>query len=81
MKTILVAMSLLTAVGCANLRQAQQVDIVEAKVVKIDTVTRRPDPLKLITWKDQDDIEYISYTELYDRTFQVGSVMYVMRKR
>jgi hypothetical protein len=81
MKTILVAMSLLAAVGCANLRQAQQVDVVEAKVVKIDTVIRHPDPLKQITWKDQDDIQYISYVELNDRTFQLGSVMYVMRKR
>jgi hypothetical protein len=81
MKTILVAMSLLAAVGCANLKQMQQVDIVEAKVVKIDTVIRRPDPLKLITWKDQDDIEYISYTAINDRTFQLGSVMFVMRKR
>jgi len=81
MKTILVAMSLLAATGCANLREMQQVDIVEAKVVKIDTIIRHLDPLQQITWKDQDDIQYISYTSLYDKTFQVGSIMYVMRKR
>ena len=81
MKTILVAMSLLTTAGCANLRQMQQVDLVEAKVVKIDTVIRHPDPIKLITWKDRDEIQYISYTSLYDKTFKVGSIMYVMRKR
>ena len=81
MKTILVAMGLLTTAGCANLRQMQQVDVVEAKVVKIDTIIRHPDFLKQITWEDQDDIQYISYAALYDRTFQVGSIMYVMRKR
>jgi uncharacterized lipoprotein YajG len=81
MKTILVAVSLLAAAGCANLKQMQQVDVVEAKVVKVDTVNRHPDLIKQITWKDQDDIQYISYTALDDKTFQVGSIMYVMRKR
>ena len=81
MKTILVAMSLLAATGCANLREVQQVDIVEAKVVKIDIVARYPDRLKQITWKDQDELQYVSYVSLYDKTFQLGSIMYVMRKR
>ena len=81
MKAILVAVGLLTTAGCANLRQMQQVDLVEAKVVKIDTIIRHPDLLKQITWQDQDEIQYISYTKVYDRTFRVGSIMYVMRKR
>lgn len=81
MKTILLPFALIAAVGCANLKETQQVDMVQAKVIKIDTVYRYPEHLKQLTWKDNDDIRYISYVSIYNEMYAIGSSMYVMRKR
>ena len=81
MKTILIAMSLLATVGCANMHEVQQVDMVIAKVVRIDTVFRGPDSRKAVTWKDQDEIQYLTYVSLDNDVYKIGSIMYVMRKR
>ena len=81
MKTILAAMIVLAAGSCTNLRQAQQINMVRVQVIKVDTVMRHPDPLKQLTWKDQDDMEYISYVSIHNLTYIVGSSMYLMRKR
>jgi hypothetical protein len=67
--------------GCANLRQTQQVDMVVVRVVKIDTIARHPGKVKQLTWRDQDDIQYISYISIKNTTYEVGTSMYVMRKR
>ena len=81
MRTILIPVAMVAAIGCVNLREAQQVDMVQARVMRIDTVYRHPAPLKQLTWKDNHEIEYISYVSLRNNTFTVGSSMYVMRKR
>ncbi len=81
MKIILAASGLLALFGCANLRQTQQVDMVRAELIKIDTIFRYPDKIKQLTWKDQDEIEYISYVSINKSTPIVGSSVYVMRKR
>ncbi len=81
MKTILLPLVLIAAAGCASLRETQQVDMVTAKVIRIDTVFRYPDRLKQLTWKDNDDIQYVSYVSMYNEMYSVGSSMYVMRKR
>ena len=81
MKTILLPLALIAAAGCANLKETQQVDMVQAKVIKIDTVYRYPEHLKQLTWKDNDDIRYISYVSIYNEMYAIGSSMYVMRKR
>ena len=81
MKTILLPFALIAAVGCGNLKETQQVDMVQAKVIKIDTVYRYPEHLKQLTWKDNDDIRYISYVSIYNEMYAIGSSMYVMRKR
>ena len=81
MKIILAASGLLAVLGCANLRQTQQVDMVRAELIKIDTIFRHPDKVKQLTWKDQDNIEYISYVSIYNATYEVGTSVFVMRKR
>jgi hypothetical protein len=81
MKTTLVLFAVIAAVGCANLRQVQQVDMVQAKVIRIDTLYRYPEHLKQLTWKDKDDIQYISYVSIYNENYEIGSSMYVMRRR
>ena len=82
MKTILVALALLAAIGCTNsYREIQQVDMVKAELVKIDTIWRHPERVKQLTWKDNDDIRYISYVSIYNEVYAIGSSMYVMRRR
>ena len=82
MKTILVAMALLALIGCSNsFREIQQVDMVKVQVVKIDTIFRHPQKVKQLTWKDNDQIRYISYVSIYNELYAIGSSMYVMRKR
>lgn len=82
MKTTLVAIALLAVIGCTNsFREIQQVDMVNAKLIKIDTIWRHPDRVKQLTWKDSDDIQYISYVSIYNEMYDIGSIMYVMRKR
>jgi hypothetical protein len=81
MKTILLFAAIAATAGCANLHQTQQVDIVEARVVKIDTIFRYAQNVKQLTWKDSDDIEYVSYAFMQDKIFEVGTSVFVMRKR
>lgn len=81
MKTILLPFALIAAVGCANIKETQQVDMVQAKVIKIDTVFRYPEHMKQLTWKDIDDIQYISFVSIYNETYKIGSSLYVMRKK
>jgi len=81
MKTTLIAMSLLAIIGCASNRETQQIDMVVAQVISIDTIFRFQEMIKQVTWKDQDDIKYITYVPLYNRTYALGSSMYVMRRK
>jgi len=81
MKTTLLLFAVIAAVGCTNLKQVQQVDMVQAKVIRIDTVFRYPEHVKQLTWKDADDIQYISFVSIYNELYGIGSSMYVMRRR
>ena len=82
MKTTLVAVALLALIGCTNsFREIQQADMVKAQVVKIDTIWRYPERVKQLTWKDTDEIKYITYVSIYNELYAIGSSMYVMRKR
>lgn len=82
MKTTLVALALLAAIGCTNsFREIQQADMVKAQVVNIDTIWRHPGIVKQLTWKDSDNIHYITYVSIYNEVYSLGSSMYVMKKR
>jgi hypothetical protein len=81
MKTTLLLLAVVAAVGCTNLRQVQQVDMVYARVVKIDTIFRYPKHIKQLTWQDTDDIQYISFVPINNGNYEIGSSIYVMRKR
>ena len=82
MKTTLVALAMLAAIGCTHsFREIQQADMVKAEVVKIDTIWRHPERVKQLTWKDTDSIRYITYVSIYNEMYSVGSSMYVIRKR
>ena len=81
MKTFLLPAALVSAVGCAQLKEVQQVDMVEAKVVRIDTVYRYPEHLKQLTWQDRDEIQYVSFVSIYNEIYKIGSSVYVMRRK
>ena len=82
MKTTLVALALWATIGCTSAyREIQEVDMVMAELVRIDTVFRHPEQKKQLTWKDSDDIQYISYVSLHNDQYSLGTSIYVMRKR
>jgi len=82
MKTTLIVLALWATIGCSSAyREIQEVDMVKARLVRIDTIWRHPEKIKQLTWKDSDDIQYISYVSLQNELYSVGTSMFVMRKR
>jgi hypothetical protein len=79
MKTIFTALVITCLVGCYTSKEIE-VEMVQAELVRIDTITRHPDNQKMLTWRDQDDIDYISYAAMYEY-YAVGTRMMVMRRR
>lgn len=82
MKTTLIVLALWATIGCTSAyREVQEVDMVKAQLVRIDTIFRHPEKVKQLTWKDSDNIQYISYVSLRNELYSVGASLYVMRKR
>jgi hypothetical protein len=79
MKTILAAIGLVAVIGC-NTGKEIQVEMVQAELIRIDTVFRQPNERKQLTWRDQDNIEYISFVSM-NHTYPLGISMIVMRAR
>jgi hypothetical protein len=80
MKTILISTAILALYGCAA-RKEMQVQMVNARLVKIDTVYRfNTDRQTQLTWIDENDIEYITYASLAT-SFPIGTKMMVLVKR
>ena len=57
-----------------------QVNMVNAELVKIDTITRYPYQEKVLVWKGSNNVEYISYAPI-NRKHIVGEKMPVMVQR
>lgn len=66
--------------GCYSGKELQA-DIINAELVKIDTVYRHPSNREqLLTWKTDDNLQYVSYASM-DQVFVVGSkIMMLVRK-
>ena len=79
MKTTIVAMIIIAVLGCSPGKDIQ-VEFVNAKLIKIDTVQRFTTYEKVLTWQDTDNIRYISYLPM-KRHVAVGMEMIVMRRR
>jgi hypothetical protein len=80
MKTILSVAALVALFSCVSRRELQA-EMVNAEVVKIDTVFRYTNnPQQLLTWRDENNIEYLTYASLYTK-YSVGSRMMVLVKR
>ena len=83
MKTILVTMAGVVAaalLGCSSGKELQ-VEMVSAQLVKIDTVYRQSSfQQQLLTWRDQDKIEYVSFVPM-TQSYNVGTIITVLRQR
>lgn len=79
MKTILVALGFISACGC-SIGKDIQVEMVQAELIKIDTIQRGPESMQLLTWRDNRDVRYFNYQPI-SRYFALGTSMVVMKQR
>lgn len=78
MKTILAGIALVLLCGCFYPRELQA-EVVSAQLVKIDTVHRYHNlHQQMLTWKDEYDIQYVSYASLTEK-YVVGTRMPMLR--
>ena len=79
MKALFLCVVLATT-GCVTTKEIN-VEMVSARLVRIDTVYRNTDHEKQqLTWRDADNIEYTSLVSM-NRAYPVGIVMTVLRQR
>jgi hypothetical protein len=82
MKTLLVAIAFAgaAAAGCTSTRDIQ-VEMVNAQLVKIDTVYRQStQEQQQLTWRDRNNVEYTSYVSM-NQHYPIGMTMVVLRQR
>ena len=79
MKTILAVAAIAALYSCSSPRELQA-EMVSAQLVKIDTAFRTTNPTQMLTWRDDHDIDYITYAPL-NNVFFLGSKMTVLIKR
>lgn len=67
--------------ACQARRSAQiQVEMVSAKLIRIDTVFRNPNYMQQLTWQSPDEVMFVSFDNLAQR-YTVGSRMTVFVQR
>ena len=66
--------------ACVSSRNSVQVNLVNAELVRIDTLYRYKTPIKLLTWRSSDHIEYHSYASIAE-AYRIGSKIPVLMRR
>ena len=79
MKTIL-AVAVIAALYSCSSPQELQAEMISAQLVKIDTAFRNSSPTQMLTWRDDHDVNYVTYAPL-NNVFLLGSKMIVLVKR
>lgn len=79
MKTILAVVTVAVFYGCSSPRELQA-QMISAELVKIDTAFRYSDPQQMLTWRDDNHVDYVIYAPL-NNVFLLGSKMVVLVKR
>ena len=83
MKTLLAGVIFLALAGCYTHRELEA-EMVRAEVIRIDTVERYrlniPTKQKQITWRDSDNLEYVTYVPMY-AYYAVGTSMTMLKPR
>ena len=79
MKTILAGATIAALYSCWSPRELQA-EMVSAELVKIDTALRFSRPEQMLTWRDGNDVNYVTYAPM-NNTYFVGSKMIVLIKK
>jgi len=79
MRTILAGATIAALFSCSSPRELQA-EMVSAELVKIDTAFRYNDPKQMLTWRDDNHIDYIIYAPM-NNVFLLGSKMVVLVKK
>ncbi len=74
---ILVAGTFLT--GCFSAKEVQ-VEIINAQLIRIDTIYRYSNPQKQLTWMGSDKMEYVSVVDISEG-YSIGTRMMVMKTK
>jgi hypothetical protein len=79
MRTLLACLAILAIGGCIR-KETVQVDLVDAQLVRIDTIERYTDDYHrlMLTWKDDKDIEYVSYSR-FGKELTIGMRLPMLR--
>jgi hypothetical protein len=79
MKTMIIAVATMAALCSCSAPREIQVEMVNAELVKIDSVQRyQNDREYLLTWRDKYNIDYVTYTPVY---YSLGTRMLVFVRR
>lgn len=77
-KLFVIAIAAITFTSCFSTREGIQANLVDAELIKIDTVERYVNTYQqLLTWKTSDHFEYVSYVPM-GRKYTVGTRMAVL---
>ena len=79
MKKVVVFAVTVSLCSCFGEKEIQ-VNLVDAQLVKIDTIYRYSGNQQVLVWKCSNNIEYVSYASM-GKTYQVGSKMLMMVQR
>ena len=77
-KLLVIAVAAITFTSCFSTREGIQANLVDAELIKIDTVERYVNNYQqLLTWRTSDHMEYVSYVPM-GRRYMVGTRMAVL---
>ena len=79
MKKVLALVAALVCIACAS-PKAVQVSVVQAELVKVDTVYRLNGNVQLLTWRSKSNIEFVSYAGIQEH-YLIGLRMPVFLPR
>jgi hypothetical protein len=79
MKTILAVATIAALYSCSSPREIQA-EMVSAELVKIDTAFRYSNPEQMLTWRDDNHVDYVTYAPM-NNVFFIGSRTLVLVKR
>jgi hypothetical protein len=80
MKKLFVIAFAAALTSCYSTREGIQADLVDAELVRVDTVERYSNNYQqLLTWRTSDHTEYVSYVPL-GRKYLIGTRMTVLMR-
>lgn len=79
MKTLVVACAALCFTACVSERSLQ-VSVVQAELVKVDTLYRNSKYVQLFTWRSPERMQFVSYAGIKEY-YPVGAKMAVFMPR